>query len=66
MKKNQDVRQAILKAGVNQWQIAETCGISEGNFSRMLRKELSEDKKREIYDAIERAKKEMWEALMNG
>ncbi|CAI8825384.1 XRE family transcriptional regulator [Priestia megaterium] len=59
MEKNKDIRNAIKEARVKQWQVAETYGLSEGNFSRMLRKELSSIKKEEVFAAIERAKKEI-------
>lgn len=37
--RNSDLREAIYKAGLRQWQVAEKYGIHEGNFSRLLRKE---------------------------
>lgn len=47
MKKNIDVRKAIEDANVRYWQVAEKLGISDGNFSRKLRKELpSKDKQK--------------------
>ena len=50
---NLEIRQAILKTGAKQWRIAEKLGISESSFSKLLRKELSEEKKNEILDTIE-------------
>lgn len=50
---NLEIRQALLKTGTKQWRIAEKLGISESSFSKLLRKELSEEKKREILNAIE-------------
>lgn len=50
---NLEIRQAILESGVKQWQIAEKLGISESSFSKLLRKELSGEKKKEILGAIE-------------
>lgn len=62
MEKNKDIRNAIKEAKLKQWQVADMYGLSEGNFSRMLRKELSGKKKQEILTAIEKAKKEIKEA----
>lgn len=50
---NLEIRQALLKTGAKQWRIAEKLGISESSFSKLLRKELSDEKKKEILDAIE-------------
>lgn len=62
MANNKDIRNAIKEAKLKQWQVADMYGLSEGNFSRMLRKELSRKKKEEIFTAIEKAKKEIKEA----
>lgn len=56
MEKNLDIRMAIKSAGLKQWQVAEVYGLSEGNFSRMLRKELLPEKKELIIKAIEESK----------
>lgn len=45
---NNDIREYAEKHKVNLWQIANKLGINDGNFSRKLRIELSEDKKAEI------------------
>ncbi|WP_374187293.1 hypothetical protein ACEPPU_14460 [Priestia aryabhattai] len=57
MEKNQDIRDAIKEARLKQWQVADIYGLSEGNFSRMLRKELSLTNKEKVFAAIEKAKK---------
>ncbi|MES5265455.1 hypothetical protein [Priestia megaterium] len=57
MEKNQDIRDAIKEARLKQWQVADIYGLSEGNFSRMLRKELSLTKKEKVFAAIEKARK---------
>ena len=54
--KNQDIRNEVTNAGLKLWQIAEKLGINDGNFSRMLRKELSDEKKVEIRAIIEELK----------
>ncbi|MCD7821782.1 MAG: hypothetical protein LUG64_06195 [Clostridiales bacterium] len=56
--KNVDVRRAAAEAGVRLWEVAERLGTSDSNFSRKLRKELSEAEKDKIFDIIERLKKE--------
>jgi hypothetical protein len=54
MKKNIDVRKAIKNAGVKYWEIADSLGMYDGNFSRKLRKELSQQEKNEIFKIIEK------------
>ncbi|WP_077319074.1 hypothetical protein [Virgibacillus proomii] len=53
---NMDVRIAIIEAGLKFWQVADCYDLHEGNFSRLLRKELSGDEKKRIFEAIEQAK----------
>lgn len=55
---NNDVRNAIKEANVLYWRVAEEIGITDGSFSRMLRKELPEEKKEKIYQAIEKIRAE--------
>ena len=50
---NTDVRNAIKAAGVYQWQVAKACGISEVTLIRWLRDELSEERRKAIFAAIE-------------
>ena len=56
MQNNLDVRFAATSAGVRLWQIADALGITDSSFSRKLRKELSEEQKKTIFDIIERLK----------
>lgn len=46
--KNQDIRAEIKTAGLYLWQIADALGINDGNFSRKLRHELSDEEKAKI------------------
>lgn len=46
--KNIDIRNEVASANLRLWQVAEQLGITDGNFSRKLRKELSEDEKQRI------------------
>lgn len=52
--KNQDIRQYAKNKKVNLWQISEKLGYAhETAFSRVLRHELSYDKKQEIKKIID-------------
>ena len=50
---NEDIRDLARIKNVRLWQIAEAIGIQDSNFSRLLRKELPENKKKEIFAVIE-------------
>ena len=50
---NKDIREYAKNHNVNLWQIANKLNINDGNFSRKLRTELSEDKKAEIFKIID-------------
>ena len=50
---NQDIRYTAKDKGIKLWQIADRYGITDGNFSRMLRKELPPEKKERIFAIIE-------------
>lgn len=45
-KANKDIHQAINNANIRYWQVAYEYRISDGNFSRLLRYELSKEKKK--------------------
>ncbi len=53
-KANQDIRQTAIDKGIKHWQIADEMGIREDAFSKMLRKELPEDEKQKVLNAIEK------------
>lgn len=50
---NKDIRTAAKEAGVFLWQVAAMYGISDGNFSRKLRRELPMEEKKRILGIIE-------------
>lgn len=50
--KNQDIRQEVKSAGLFLWQIAEVLGVTDSNFSRKLRHELSDREKVKIREII--------------
>lgn len=50
---NKDIRDYAKEHNVKLWQIATKLHITDGNFSRKLRFELSEEKKQQIYNIID-------------
>lgn len=56
---NNDIKRKAKSKGVKLWEVAQKLGISDSNFSRKLRYELSIEEKNEILSIIdELAKKE--------
>lgn len=55
---NVEIRYAYMQAGIKQWQLAEALGLSETHFSRKLRRELPQEEKQRIMEAIERLAQE--------
>ena len=51
---NVDVRAKAMSYGLRMWEVAEELGILDSALSRKLRRELPEEEKRKIYDAIDR------------
>lgn len=49
---NSDIRKEISSAGLRLWQVADALGMHDSNFSRLLRKELSEKDRDRIRQAI--------------
>ena len=54
---NDDLRQLAKDNNVRLWQVASEYGITDGNFSRKLRRELSEQEKQKITQIILRLSK---------
>lgn len=50
---NLDIRKVAEQSNVKLWQIADYLGITDGNFSRKLRRELPEEEKQKILAIIE-------------
>ena len=50
---NKDIREYAQMHNVRLWQIANALHINDGNFSRKLRVELTEDKKAEIRKIVD-------------
>jgi len=53
---NRDIREAIKKARVKQWEVAQALGIAEETLIRWLRHELSEERKAAILAAIQKVR----------
>lgn len=52
--KNIDIREYARKSNINLWQVSERLGYAhETAFSRVLRHELSSEKKKEIREIID-------------
>ena len=54
--KNLEIRDAIKKHNLKYWQIANELGMTDGNFSRLLRKELDDYYKQKIMNIIKNLK----------
>ena len=53
---NEEIRKEAKAAGVPLWKLAEKFGVNDGNFSRKLRKEFSDDTKERIRGYISELK----------
>ena len=62
---NNDVRERAHSAGVFLWQIADELGIYDSTLCRMMRKELSDDLKDEIFHIIDKLSNEESEEMQN-
>lgn len=51
---NKEIRDYARIKDVKLWQIAEKLNLCDSNFSRLLRHELSDEKKAEIKDIIDK------------
>ena len=60
---NKEIRTAAKSAGVRLWEVAAAYGINDGNFSRKLRKELSQEENEKILAIIDRLAQERQEAI---
>ena len=56
--RNSDIRNEVLKNNLKLWQIGAALGLNDGNFSRLLRKELTKEKKEQIKKIIRELKEE--------
>ena len=51
---NKDIREYAVKNNVRLWQVAQELHINDGNFSRKLRVELSQEEKQRVKDIIDK------------
>ena len=54
--RNDEIRKKAKEAGIRFWEIGLRMGLNDGNFSRKLRVELSEEEKQRIFSIIEELK----------
>ena len=50
---NEDIKKYARVNGVRLWRIAQRLKMNDGNFSRLLRKELTEDRRKQIIGIID-------------
>lgn len=55
---NLDIRKTIETSNFKYWQVANKLGMTDGNFSRMLRIELTKENKERVLNAINELKEE--------
>ncbi len=53
---NTEIRSAIRDAGLRLWEVADCYGVTDSNFYRLLRHELTGEKRERVLAAIEKAK----------
>lgn len=53
MQVNMEIKNRAKEKGVRLWQIAGRLGISDGNFSRRLRKQLNDEEQHKIFKIID-------------
>ena len=55
---NQKIREKAATLRVKLWEVADAYGLSDGNFSRKLRRELPKDEQQRILSIIEQIARE--------
>lgn len=55
---NLEIRKAIETSNFKYWQVANKLGMTDGNFSRMLRIELTKENKERVLNAINELEEE--------
>ncbi|MCJ7833853.1 hypothetical protein MUB23_00405 [Cuneatibacter sp. NSJ-177] len=56
MMSNLELKEKIKNAGLFQWQVADTIGVSDVTFCKWLRKPLSPDKEQAVLEALQKLK----------
>ncbi len=60
---NNEVRKALKMNGVFLWEVGNALGVSESTVTRLMRTELTEEKKQEFLEAIQRVRREREESV---
>lgn len=55
----EEVKKLIFSNGLKCWQVAYAWGVSDGDFSRKLRKPFNEEEIQKLYGIIEKLKTEI-------
>lgn len=55
---NEQIKNHAKAKGVKLWEVAYRYGVSDGNFSRKLRRELSNVEKQQLIDIIDQLARE--------
>ena len=63
-KANQDIKKALEKSGVRQWELAEWFGYTPSWYSVKLRHEFSSEEKLKAFTAIQEIKEQRTEAYL--
>lgn len=50
--RNKEIKDYIKSKNISMWRVAERLGISDSSFSRMLRYEITAEKRAEIYEIV--------------
>lgn len=58
---NKEIRDAAKEAGICLWQVADKLGVSDGNFSRKLRRELPAEDREKVLSIIRELSQEKQE-----
>lgn len=53
-----EIKQEIQRAGLKVWQVANAYGVNDSNFSRLLRKDFTEEQTEKIFSIINELKGE--------
>ncbi len=60
---NKEIRNEAKEAGIFLWQVAEKLGITDGNLSRKLRRELLPEEREKVLNIIRELSREKQEAI---
>ncbi|MDD4475936.1 MAG: hypothetical protein PHV95_09160 [Eubacteriales bacterium] len=58
MTSNKEIREKMQRSRIKYWEVALALGITDGTFSRKLRKEFSEEDKKRVLQIIDQISRE--------